>query len=245
MTLKDTYIIKKGNHMTYFKITFMFCLSTILMSSQAPLIARYSQSFTVNIEDCQKFPSNWSLAPEEVYYALKYATYKDTFQILEFGAGTGTVCLSELLQKLGVAYEYHTYENCSDFVSDLPHVTFHHYTLPTVQWHELYKWHPAIQALKMAETPIADLVIVDGPHGVARANWYSKFKHLTRPGTIILIDDFHHYAEFGKELDKNFVYETIIEYNHNDTGTIVNNGLEHIDGVVHKCFKIVQVIQVK
>lgn len=155
------------------------------------------------------------------------------------------MCLVDLLQKHKVPYEYHTFENSLDFIFDLPNVIFHYYPLPEVKWHKLHEWRPIIQSLEMPDLPTADLVIVDGPHGVSRADWYAKFKRFTKPGTIILIDDFHHYAEFGKELDKNFIYETIIEYHHRGSYPLVNDGLETIDGVVHKCFKIVRVIQAK
>lgn len=219
------------------------CLSTLFVLSQPFLNADDLQHFNVHLDDCQSFPSNFSLAPEEVYYALKYATYKDTFNVLEFGAGEGTIRLVELLQKQKVPYDYHTFENALEYVFTLPNVTFHYYQLPPVD--NLYKWRPVIQSLEMPELPIADLVIVDGPHGVSRADWYAKFKHLTRPGTVIIIDDFHHYSEFGKELDKNFDYETIVEYHHNGSHHLVNDGLDPIDWIVHKCFKIVRVIQSK
>jgi hypothetical protein len=226
-----------------FKKTLLALFSMVFLSSQTILCAGELQSFDVGLEDCQAFPSNMSLAPEEIYYSLKYATYKDNFKILEFGAGEGTVRLVELLQRHKVQYEYHTFENSPNFIFDLPYVIFYYYPLPGVEWHKLYEWRPIIQSLEMPDLPTVDLVIVDGPHGVSRADWYAKFKHLTRPGTILLIDDFHHYAEFGEELDKNFIYETIIEYNHTGSVPLVNKGLESIDGVVHKCFKIVRVIQ--
>lgn len=227
------------------KIAFLTFLTTFLLSSQFFLNANDLKTFHVPLDECLAFPSNFSLAPEEVYYALKYATYKDTFQVLEFGAGEGTVRLVELLQKFNVSYQYNTFENSEQFVYNLPNVTFHYYPLPPVKSCTYYEWRPFIQSLEMPDLPVADLVIVDGPHGVARADWYSKFKKFTRPGTIILVDDYHHYSEFGTELDKNFVYETIIEYNHLHIFPIVNDGLEKVDGIVHKCFKIVRVIASK
>jgi hypothetical protein len=231
--------------MVYPRKALLACFSAFILSSQSILSASDLSLFNVGLEECQDFPSDFSLAPEEIYYSLKYATYKDTFQILEFGAGEGTVRLVELLQKQNIPYEYNTFENCLNFILNLPNVTFHYYPLPDVEWHHLDQWRPFVQSVEMPDLPIADLVIVDGPHGRSRADWYTKFKHLTRPGTIILIDDFHHYEEFGDELDKNFVYETIIEYNRTGIGASVNDGLESVDGIVHKCFKIVRVLGTK
>lgn len=221
-----------------FKRVFFIFVSTFILSSYQIVNSEELRSFNVQIEDCKDFPSDFSLAPEEIYYSLKYAMYQDTFQILEFGAGEGTRRLTELLQNLSIAYEYHSFENAWEYLIDLPNVTYHYYSLPPAPVGSLKEWRPVIQAIEMPDLPIADLVIVDGPHGVSRADWYAKFKYFTRPGTIILIDDFHHFKEFSEELDQNFVYETIIEYYYPH----INNGLESIDGIVGKCFKIVRVI---
>ena len=225
--------------------TFAYYISSISLTTLSVLHASELQTFNVPIEDCQNFPGNWSLSPEEIFFALKYATFIDTFQILEFGAGEGTVRLSKLLQKHGIPYEYHTFENSQSYLLNLPNVTFHLYALPPAPQGNLAEWCPIVQSVEIPDLPIADLVIVDGPHGVSRAEWYAKFKSLTRPGTIILIDDFHHFSEFGEALDRNFVYETIIEYNRSHIYPIKNEGLEKIDGVANKCFKIVQVLEIK
>ena len=218
--------------------SFILSLLTCCLSSFLTLNANNYQSINLFLEDCEKFPGSFSLAPMEVYLALKHATYEDKFNVLEFGAGQGTIRLVELLNNKGIDFTYNSFENSPEYLLKIPNVTFHYYNLPWCEWGTMEKWRPYVQAVQMIKLPTADLVIVDGPHGVSRADWYPKFKEFTREGTIILIDDFHHYREFGQALNENFVYETILEYHYN----YVNEGLEHIDGDVGKCFKIVKVL---
>jgi hypothetical protein len=54
-----------------------------------------------------------------------------------------------------------------------------------------------------------DLILVDGPHGNKRSQWYPKIRSNVKPGTILLVDDFNHYACFSEELDRNFNYELL------------------------------------
>ncbi len=197
----------------------------------------YQSIENVTLEDAKAFPGNWSLAPEEAYLALKYCEYQDVMTVLEFGAGASTVELTKLFDLKNITYDYHVFEHDPKFFRDIKNVFFYFYNLPAVDYSLL---SPVIRAIKLPELPVFDLVIVDGPHGVARSEWYAKFKKYTRPGTIILIDDFHHFKEFGESLDENFAYTTIIEYNQSYVWKIINEGLETIDHrIVPKCFKIV------
>jgi hypothetical protein len=162
--------------------------------------------------------------------------------VLEFGAGESTFQLTKLLTKKNVPFEYHVFENDPLYIKYIDHVTYHYYFLPNVPC-PFSEWANIVDQYTMPELPVFDLVIVDGPHGVARAQWYSKFKKYVKPGTVILIDDFHHYNEFGNALDKNFKYTTVIEYNQCPSWKIINTGLEHLNTQANKTFKIVKVQQ--
>jgi len=215
----------------------IFLINTLYVCSQ--------QSIKVLLEETQSFPGVWSLLPEEVYIALKYTKYDAVLNVLEFGSGTSTTELSKLFIKKNVPYEYHVFENDINYVQEIEKVFFYLYDLPPSTTCDYSTWINPISCIELPSMPCFDLVIVDGPHGIARAQWYSKFKKYTRQGTIILVDDFHHYSDFGLELDRNFKYTTIIEYNQNPAYPIVNKGLESINNrILNKTFKIVIVDEV-
>lgn len=172
------------------------------------------QQIDLSREDTKNFPGGWSLVPEEGYLALKHCTFDETFKILEFGSGRGTELLAQLLKEKGIPFEYHTIEHDASFEKEIDGVYFYLYDTPPKQVSLPYDF------------PKFDLVIVDGPHGVCRADWYEKFQPYTRSGTVILVDDFHHYTEFGKALDTNFSYQTVIEFNEDYRWKQVNEGLE-------------------
>jgi len=203
------------------------------------------QSIPITLEEVSLFPGDWSLEPEEIHLALKHCTFKNKLKILEFGAGEGTVQLIALLEKKNIPYEYHSFENDRDFLQSLvlkvPQVIFHHYFVPGTSISDCGKWMPYVSQVELPELPIFDLIIVDGPHGVSRSCWYTKFKKYSKEGTVILVDDFHHFEEFSQELNKNYNYITIIEYNQNPTWRIVNKGEEKIKHrQLKKTFKIVK-----
>lgn len=200
-------------------------------------------SIDITQDDTMGFPGDWSLNPQEIYRALKFTCYQNSMKILEFGAGEGTVQLTKFLVKKNISYEYHVFENNVQFAKELDNVTYYLYELPSnVHCNE---WGSTIENIELPILPIFDLVIVDGPHGVSRAKWYSKFKKYTRPGTVILIDDFHHYKEFEEALEKNFKYITIVEYNQAHTWKLINEGIDPLDPLAgNKTFKIVIVKEV-
>lgn len=153
-------------------------------------------SLDIQSEECSLFPGGWSMPPREMHDALKSVTYTDTLKILEMGSGEGTRVLAILLRSKGIPNLYVSYENDPRFLVKDPGVT-------TIMWSEFPKelYHD-----------IFDLVIIDGPNGKIRKNWYPLLRSVVRPGTVIAIDDFGHYKEFGEALDKNFTYTTISEY---------------------------------
>jgi predicted O-methyltransferase YrrM len=207
------------------------------------LRADETNKIDIALTDTRYFPGDWSLTPEEIYLAIKHSTYKDCFKILEFGAGESTIQLAKLLREKGIPYEYHVFENDPEYIKNIDRVTYHYYFLPSLPFHRCNEWRQSVAGYELPLLPVFDLIIVDGPHGVARAEWYSKIKIYTRPGTVILVDDFHHYSEFGQELDRSFSYETIIEYNQSPNWKIINDGTDPLpDRHVNKTFKIVKVI---
>ncbi len=221
-------------------------MCTLLLSMLMIFPAYCFQPISITLDETKNFPGDWSLLPEEIYLALKYTTYSDTLHILEFGAGSGTVELTKLLQKKQIAYNYHAFENDAHYATKLDNVTYHLYQLPRAITPTYAEWsEPIANIVFPVEFPTFDLIIVDGPHGVARSEWYRKFKQYARPGTIILVDDFAHYTEFAQQLDEHFKYTTIIEYNQSSSWPIINEGIETITSpFLNKTFKIVIVNEV-
>jgi hypothetical protein len=170
----------------------------------------------INIEPAEtlSFPSGWSLSPYVVYTSLKYVTYGEKLNILEFGSGQATQILYDLLVNKNIPFEYTSYEHDSNFATTQG-VSYKMYSLDNQVFQSEKKF---------------DIIIVDGPNGVNRYKWYGQFKDNVRDGTIILIDDFHHYKEFGDMLDSTFTYETINEFNIDNRFTpIINSGIETVD----------------
>ena len=198
----------------------------------------------VEINDFSNFKGGWGLAPFEIYLTIKHVEFNDVLNILEFGSGDGTTNLVNLLKLKNVIFDYTSIEH-DEAYAKTPDVKYHLYNLNNNYVSE------DITKVTLELDKTYDLVIVDGPHGVGRANWYSKFKKNVRNGTIILVDDFHHYKEFGEELDKHFIYETVNLFNQNRqfTETDINEGIETIDinnsFIMDKSYKIIKVKGIK
>ena len=194
------------------------------------------------LSDFTNFVGGWSLSPYSIYLSYKHSTNNGIFNILEFGSGDGTNKLVEYLIDKKIDFKYTSIEHDTDYAKT-PNVDYIIYPLD-------YDYTPSdIEKIDLKLDRIFDLVIVDGPHGVGRAKWYSKFKDNIRKGTIVLIDDFHHYEEFEIELNKVFEYETINIFNidRRFTNETVNDGLELVDenspyhsNKTHKIIKIIK-----
>ncbi len=67
-----------------------------------------------------------------------------------------------------------------------------------------------------------DAIILDGPHGNGRSLCFALFYDLIEKGTLILIDDYHHYP-FLEDLSKIFMYEIIEKRNyiHSNKGWVI------------------------
>lgn len=149
----------------------------------------------VTRKQCDIFPGDWSVKPEQMYVALSNTTYKDKVNIIEFGAGAGTDCLAQLLTDINVPFKYVSYENDPVYASKRPDVQ-------TVLWSE---W----PTLLVANT--YDLVIIDGPAGRNRIKWYPLVRRHVRKGTVLLIDDYRHFSDFAKAVNINFRHRVIRE----------------------------------
>lgn len=173
--------------------------------------------------DTQYFPGRYSLWPNQVqtalnaldWEALRDAAGRYRLAVLEFGAGRGTTALAELLERKGVQFTYRSYEQQSQYLSSHPAVEGVLYT--------------AFPAELPPYTP--DLVLIDGPNGVERAQWYRLLAAHVQPGCILLIDDCDHYLEYTTALDTHFEY-VIIEH--------VNLGMR--PGASTPCWKTVRVV---
>lgn len=199
----------------------------------------------VSIDDFNKFPGGWSLSPYTIYLAYKYCTYNNRINILEFGSGEGTNQLVSFFKKNNISFNYTTVEHNKNFLQ-IPEVNYIYYNLLNDSFqHDV---SDEINHLNLTFSEIYDLIIIDGPHGKGRKAWYKKIINNVRSGTIILIDDFHHFLEFSIELDNTFKYTTINEFCHDCrfVKTPINSGKETVNtslpGIYNKTHKIIKIL---
>jgi predicted O-methyltransferase YrrM len=193
----------------------------------------------VKVEDFSKFTGGWGMSSYSMFLAIKHSLYESKLNILEFGSGDGTSHLVNYLNSKDIKFNYVSVENDKNYAKT-PNVNY------------IYKTYDvnSIDALDLNLNDVFDLVIVDGPHGVGRAKWYSKFKNNIKEGTIIIVDDYHHYKEFSEQLDANFEYININTFNQNNKWQIINDGIDPTDLEnkycnMDKSYKIVKVIKSK
>jgi hypothetical protein len=196
----------------------------------------------IKLEDFKDFNGGWSLAPIPTFFTLKNVNFDKTLNILEFGSGQGTTNIVNFLNSKNVDFNYTSVENDKSYAKT-EGVEYILYDIPNN--YEMSH----IDNVDLPLSLIYDLVIVDGPTGVGRAGWYKKIKNNVRPGTTIYVDDFHHYSEFGTELDNSFEYELISLYNKNSSFEIVNEGIdvvsENTPYIFDKSYKIVKIKNIK
>jgi hypothetical protein len=126
-------------------------------------------------------------------------TYEN-YNILEFGAGDSSKKIHSLFEKIVKNLNYYIVE-CNEAYLPANKEAFNVilYDEKKVETVEL-SIHNDIKF---------DLILVDGPNGENRKHWYNKFKKFVKIGSIILVDDFNHYASFGEELNNNYEYELL------------------------------------
>jgi hypothetical protein len=145
------------------------------------------------IQDIEIFEGGWSYTPNEITEFLKYLNYRNTYNILEFGAGSSTKILYNIIERYCLNLKYDTYETDEEYRVIHKNVNTIMYNIDDIDTITI----PNIKY---------DIIFIDGPHGVLRAKWYNKIKNNVKYDTIILIDDYNHYKEFENELNKNFEY---------------------------------------
>jgi hypothetical protein len=142
------------------------------------------------------FEGGWSYSQKEMTELFNHITYHKNYSILEFGSGDSTIKLHDHFIKHVETLTFYSYESDVGFLKPHEGIQFVHYK------------ESDIASVKIPNMKF-DLILVDGPNGDKRALWYSKIRDNVKTGTILLIDDFNHYASFSEELDKNFEYELL------------------------------------
>lgn len=193
--------------------------------------------------DFLNFKGGWSLAPCSIFLAIKHLTYVNELNILEFGSGDGTTQLVDLLTKNNIIFNYTSVEHDESYAKTA-NVNYQLYHL------DGWNYNPdQLDSVNLTLDRIYDLVIIDGPHGVGRAKWYSKIKNNIRKGTVLLVDDFHHYVEFSTELDTHFEYETINVFNYANQHIVINEGTDIVDAtnpmILEKSYKVAKILNIK
>lgn len=149
--------------------------------------------------DIPTFNGGWSYTQWEMNDLFKHIVYKDSYSILEFGAGDSSTKLFNHFKKYVKNLHYTIYESNFNYLpKNLNDFEVHFYD------------EDDIEKVPMPNNKF-DLILIDGPNGDKRKYWYSKCKSCVKEGTIILVDDFNHYQAFSDELDRNFEYE-LLEY---------------------------------
>ena len=172
--------------------------------------------------DIPIFNGGWSYTQKEMNTLFKFIEYKNEYSILEFGLGNSTKLLYSHFKKYVNKLNYVGYETDMRFCDNLDdNIEINFYDIND------------IENIIMPDMKF-DLILVDGPNGEYRSLWFSKLKSCVKAGTIILIDDFNHYQSFSDELDLNFNYEVLDNY---DEGPYITYE-EH-------SWKIVRVIEAK
>jgi hypothetical protein len=143
--------------------------------------------------DINKFKSGWSYTPNEMRDFFKYLIVKDSYKVLEFGAGDSTKILYDIIERYCKNIEYDTFETDINYAVKYKNVNTILYDSNNID-------NTTIPNKKY------DIILIDGPTGVLRSKWYFKIRNNIKYDTILLIDDYKHYKEFEDELNKNFDY---------------------------------------
>lgn len=161
------------------------------------IVCSFQNGHTIITEnDSKQFEGGWSYTPNEMKDFLSCIKPKDSYKILEFGSGSSTKVLYDILERFCYEIEYDTYEN------DIKYKVTHK-NVNTI----IYDIHKIDEVVTFNKK--YDIIIIDGPNGVARAKWYEKIRHNIKSDTIILIDDYNHYIEFENALNTNFNYRIL------------------------------------
>lgn len=150
------------------------------------------------------FNSGWSYSNLEMTELFKHIDLNishDSYNILEFGGGDSSLKIYNLFKNVK-KINYFLFESNAYYLPSKKELfyilLYDENNLENIIFNE----HINVE-IKF------DLVLIDGPNGEKRKNWYNKIKNNIKLGTIILVDDFNHFSSFGEELDKNYDYELL------------------------------------
>lgn len=144
-------------------------------------------------KDIEQFEGGWSYTQKEIRDFLKNINYRDSYKILEFGAGNSTKKIYDIISKFCYKIEYDTYETDINYKIIYKNVNTIMYNIDNID-------------NIILPNKLYDIILIDGPNGVLRSKWYKKIRNNIKYDTIILIDDYNHYIEFENELNNNFNY---------------------------------------
>ena len=155
-----------------------------------------------NIED---FNGGWSYTNLEMSELCKNIVLDKEceYNILEFGGGDSSKKIYNLFESNVKKVNYYIIESNELYLPDNKDNIFNIFLYNENDIENIQLRNYIHNDMKF------DLLLVDGPNGEKRKEWYNKFKNFVKIGSIILIDDFNHYMSFGEELDKNYEYELL------------------------------------
>lgn len=139
----------------------------------------------------------WSYCDEQILQITPHLEKNKEIKILELGSGDSTLKLYNYYTTLYDSVIFHTCENNRHYLCNHEDIHSHLYA--------------SVADFTLPEE-VFDLILVDGPFGESRKDWYSKLGKTSRVGTIIHIDDVYHFDSFVQELDKYFEYETLHDF---------------------------------
>lgn len=139
----------------------------------------------------------WSYCDQQIVEITPFLEKDKSIKILELGSGDSTVKLYDYYNTLYEGVVFHTFENNRKYLCNHEDIQSHLYD--------------SVQNCDLPEE-VFDLVLVDGPFGESRKDWYSKLGKVSKVGTVIHIDDVYHFDSFLEELDRYFEYETLFDF---------------------------------
>jgi hypothetical protein len=142
-----------------------------------------------------KLNGGWSYSTQQIENLIPHLK-GESLKVLELGSGESTGKICDHFLSLFSDVVFHSFETSRKYLSNNPNVTS-----------TLYE---TVESCVLPDDTF-DLILVDGPYGEVRNQWYDKLRGVSRVGTIIHVDDFCHYASFAENLDKSFEYDILDE----------------------------------
>jgi len=138
--------------------------------------------------------SGWSYCNKQILEISNSLPQSTTLSVLELGGGDSSIKLWDFLKTKYKQVTYRCYETDPTWAPQHDNIEVILYKTPS---------------LVVFDDVVYDFILIDGPTGISRREWYSKLTNNVRPGTILHIDDYDHYKEFEEELAINFVYDEL------------------------------------